>query len=131
MLMDDLHYELSLLEYENSLDDIIEHNHEEDEKKFILNQKLKVIQEELGIEENSDVKNLADRIDTLDCPIRVKNKLHDELNRYKLCNGNSPEIGILRNYIDTLLSLPWNNSTREIYDIDTIKKVLDENHYGI
>ena len=131
MLMDDLHYELSLLEYENSLDDIIEHNLEEDEKKFILNQKLKVIQEELGIEENSDVKALAERIEALDCPIRVKNKLHDELNRYKLCNSNSPEIGILRNYIDTLLSLPWNNSTREIYDIDAIKKVLDENHYGI
>ena len=122
MLMDDLHYELSLLEYENSLDSIIEHNLEEDEKKFILNQKLKVIQEELGIEEKSDITKLEEKIENLECPARVKSKLNDELERYKLCNSNSPEIGIVRNYIDTLLSLPWNNSTREIYDIDSIKK---------
>ena len=76
MLMDDLHYELSLLEYENSLDDIIERNLEEDEKKFILNQKLKVIQGELGLKENSDVQKLSEKIQKLDCPERIKTKLN-------------------------------------------------------
>lgn len=131
MLMDDLHYEISLLEYENSLDDIIEKNLQEDEKKYILNQKLKVIQEELGIEEKNEIQILQDKIDGLDCPIRIKNKLLEELNHYKLCNSNSPEVGILRNYIDVLLSLPWNNSTRENIDLDSIKKSLDESHYGL
>ena len=131
MLIDDLHYELSLLEYEKSLDDIIDRNLEEDEKKFILNQKLKVIQEELGIEENSDIKLLEERIEKLDCPPRISKKLKEELNRYKLCNSNSPEIGMLRNYIDTLLSLPWNKSTKENMDTLSIRKSLDESHYGL
>ena len=131
MLMDDLHYELSLLEYENSLDDIIEKNLEDDQKRFILNEKLKIIQNELGIEENSDIKTLSERIDKLDCPIRIKEKLNDELKRYKLCNSNSPEIGILRNYIDTLLSLPWNVSTKENNNIESIRRLLDDSHYGL
>ena len=131
MLMDDLHYELSLLEYENSLDDIIERNLEDDQKKFILNEKLKIIQEELGIKEDSDVEKLSEKINNLDCPIHIKKKLDDELNRYKLCNSNSPEIGILRNYIDTLLSLPWNVSTKENMNIGNIRKILNESHYGL
>ena len=131
MLMDDLHYELSLLEYENSLDDIIERNLEDDQKRFILNEKLKIIQDELGIEENSDVKALSEKIENLDCPPRIKEKLNEELNRYKLCNSNSPEIGILRNYIDTLLSLPWNISTKENTNLESVRKVLDESHYGL
>ena len=131
MLIDDLHYELSLLEYENSLDDIIERNLEDDQKRFILNEKLKIIKDELGIEENNDIKILTERIDNLDCPIRIKEKLNEELNRYKLCNSNSPEIGILRNYIDTLLSLPWNISTKENNNIESIRKVLNDSHYGL
>ncbi len=131
MLIDDLHYELSLLEYENSLDDIIERNLEDDQKRFILNEKLKIIQDELGIEENSDVKILSEKIDNLDCPPRIKEKLNEELNRYKLCNSNSPEIGILRNYIDTLLSLPWNISTKENTNLESIRKTLNDSHYGL
>lgn len=131
MLMDDLHYELSLLEYENTLDDTIEYNLSEDEKKFILNQKLKVIQNELGLKENSDIDNLTKRIEELDCPIRIKSKLKSELERYKLCNSNSPEVGILRNYIDTLLSLPWNISTKDNTNIESIRKSLDESHFGL
>ena len=131
MLMDDLHYELSLLEYENSLDDIIEKNLEDDQKRFILNEKLKIIQDELGITENSDVTALSEKINNLDCPPRIKEKLNEELNRYKLCNSNSPEIGILRNYIDTLLSLPWNISTKENSNIESIRRVLNDSHYGL
>ena len=131
MLIDDLNYELSLLEYENSLDNVIEKNLEEDQKKYLLKEKLKIIQDELGIEENSDVTLLQNKIDNLDCPVRIRKKLNEELARYKLCNSNSPEIGILRNYIDTLLSLPWSVSTRENTDIESIKKSLDESHYGL
>ena len=130
-LIDDLNYELSLLEYENSLDTVIEHNLEEDQKKYLLREKLKIIQDELGIEDNSDIKLLQDKIDKLDCPVRVRKKLNEELARYKLCNSNSPEIGILRNYIDTLLSLPWSISTRENMNIESIRKSLDESHYGL
>lgn len=131
MLVDDLHYELSLLEYENSLDDLVERNLEDNQKEFILREKLKIIQEQLGTEENSDIANLVSKISNLECPIYIKKKLEEELERYKLCNSNSPEIGIIRNYIDTLLSLPWEKSTKDNNDISNIKKILDESHYGM
>lgn len=131
MLMDDLHYELSLLEYENSIEEKIEENLDSEQKKYILNEKLKAIQEELGINENPLLTKLKEKIDNFDCPARIKERLNEEFERYKLCNSNSPEIGMLRNYIDTLLSLPWNESTRENNDIASIRKVLDESHYGL
>ena len=131
LLKDDIAFELSLLNYENSLDNEIEKNLEEGQKKYILKEKLKLIEEELGIKENSDTLKLQEKIDKLECPTRIKNKLYDELERYKVCNSNSPEIGIIKNYIETLLSIPWNISSRENYDIDAIKKSLDESHYGL
>ena len=131
MLMDDLHYELSLLEYENNIEEKIEYNLNNEQKKYLLTEKLKAIQEELGIEENSEVAKLRKRIDEFDCPERIKKRLEEELERFKLCNSNSPEIGMLKNYIETLLSLPWNVGTRENLDIANIRKVLDQSHYGL
>ena len=129
-LIDDIQYELSLLEYEESIDEVTFHNLEEEQKKYLLREKLKIITKELG-EEIGDDLLLKKKIDELECPIRIKTKLNEELERYKLCNSNSPEIGILRNYIDTLLMLPWSVSTRENNDLDSIRKSLDESHYGL
>lgn len=131
MLIDDLHYELSLLEYEDSLDQRVEENLEVNQKEFILREKLKVINEELGLEENSEINILYNRLDELDAPNYVKERLINEIERYKLCNSNSPETGILRNYIETLLDLPWNKSTDDNDDIEDIKKTLDNSHYGL
>ena len=131
ILKDSIIFELSLLKYENNLDNEIEKNLEEGQKKYILKEKLKLIEKELGIQENSDALKLQNEIDNLECPKKIKDKLYEELERYKVCNSNSPEIGIIKNYIETLLSIPWNNSSRENYDIDTIRKSLDETHFGL
>lgn len=131
MLLDDLHYELSLLEYEETIDDMVDRNLDISQKEFILREKLKVINAELGIEENSDIKFLEDRLNNLDCPINIKKRLKEEIDRYKLCNSNSPEIGMLRNYIETLLSLPWNVSTEDNTNINLFKESLDNSHYGL
>ena len=131
ILKDSIIFELSLLKYENNLDNEIEKNLEEGQKKYILKEKLKLIEKELGVQENSDALKLQDEIDNLECPKKIKDKLYEELERYKVCNSNSPEIGIIKNYIETLLSIPWNNSSRENYDIDTIRKSLDETHFGL
>ena len=131
ILKDSILFELSLLNYENTLDNEIEKNLEDGQKKYILKEKLKLIEKELGIKENNDVIKLQEKIDNFDCPLRIKDKLNEELERYKVCNGNSPEIGIIKNYIETLLSIPWNTSSRENYDIEAIRKSLDESHYGL
>ncbi len=131
MLVDDLHYELSLLEYESSLDDRVEVNLDNSQKEFILREKLRIINEELGIEENPDVAKLKDKLEHLDAPLHVKNRISEDLERYKLCNANSPEVGILRNYLDTLFALPWNKSTKDNNDIKSIKEILENSHYGL
>ena len=131
MLVDDLHYELSLLEYETSLDERVEINLENNQKEFILKEKLRIINEELGISENPDVDRLETRLKNLDAPKNIKKRIEEEINRYKLCNANSPEVGILRNYLDTLLSLPWNTSTKDNTNIKSIKDILEKSHYGL
>ena len=131
ILKDILLFELSVLKYEDVLDNEIEKSLEESQKKYILKEKLKLIEDELGIKEDNDAEKLREKIEQFDCPPRIKNKLKEEFTRYKICNSNSPEIGIIKNYIDVLLSIPWNNSSRENYDIESIRKSLDESHYGL
>ena len=131
MLIDDLHYELSLLAYENSLDEMVEQNLENNQKEFLLREKLKVINQELGINETSDIDKIIKQFNKLEAPLYIKNRLKEEIDRYKLCNSNSPEIGMIRNYIDTMLSLPWSKSTKDNNDINSIQKLLEESHYGL
>lgn len=131
MLIDDLRYELSLLMYEVSLDEIVEQNIEQNQKEFLLREKLKVINEELGINENNDIEKITRQFNKLEAPLYVKNRLKEEIERYKLCNNNSPEVGILRNYIDVLLSLPWSKTSKDNNDIESIKNLLNESHYGL
>jgi len=131
MLIDDLRYELSLLMYEISLDELVEQNIENNQKEFLLREKLKVINEELGINENNDIEKITRQFNKLEAPLYVKNRLKEEIERYKLCNSNSPEVGILRNYIDVLLSLPWSKTSKDNNDIESIKNLLNESHYGL
>ena len=131
MLIDDLKYELSLLDYEKELDDRVEKELEENQKEFILKEKLRVINEELGNSEISEAEELENKLESFSCPANIKKRLSQEINRYRLCNSNSPETGIIKNYIDTLFSLPWNNSTKDNEDILAIKKSLDDSHYGL
>lgn len=131
MLIDDLKYELSLLDYEKSLDERVEKKLEENQKEYILKEKMKVINQELGLNELSIYDEYENKLRDFDCPINVKKRLNEEINRYRLCNENSPETGIIRNYIDTLFSLPWNVFTKDNEDINDIRKKLDESHYGL
>ncbi len=131
MLIDDLNYELSLLNYEQELDEKVERNLEESQKEYILREKIKVINEELGITEPNILDELEDKLLNFDCPINIKNRLQEEINRYKLCNSNSPEVGIIKNYIDTLFSLPWNVSTKDTEDFLEVKEKLNDSHFGL
>ena len=131
MLIDDLNYELSLLSYEKSLDEMVDRSLETSQKDFILREKLKIINEELGIKENNDGCLLEEKLEKIVCPINIRERLKDEIRRYKLCNSNSPEIGMLRNYIDTLLSLPWDKKTNDNDNILEIQTILENSHYGL
>ncbi len=131
MLLDDIEYELSILNIEEEIDLKVNHKIDESQKEFYLKEKLNIIKEELGETENTEYKVLEEKIKKLNAPKGIKKRLEIELNRYKSCNNNSPEIGIIRNYIDILLNLPWNKSSEEVYDVEKIKNSLESTHFGL
>ena len=130
MLLDDIEYEKSIISIEEELDLKVNHELNKSQKEFYLKEKLNIIKEELG-ENESEYLELEDKIKNLEAPKAIKKRLEIELNRYKSCNSNSPEIGIIRNYIDILLNLPWNKSSREFFDPESIRNSLEATHFGL
>lgn len=131
MLIDDLNYELSLLNYEQELDYKVERNLEDSQKEYLLKEKLKVINEELGIGTKNEFDELENSFNSFEGPDYIKNRLREEINRYKLCNNNSPEVGILKNYIDLIFNLPWNKSTKDTENFLEVQEILNRSHYGL
>lgn len=100
------------------------------QKDFILREQIKVITEELGDDEK-EYKKLKEQIGNLDAISEVKDKLLLELERLNRMSINSPEFGMLRNYFDWAITLPWGKYTQDNYDLKNVRKVLDTDHYGL
>ena len=131
MLLDDIEYELSISEIEQQIDLKVNKKIEDSQKEFYLKEKINTIKEELGENDNNEVDYLEEKIKKLDAPKAIKKRLETELNRFKSCNSNSPELGIIRNYIDVLLNLPWNKKSKEIFDVKKIRNTLESSHFGL
>lgn len=130
MILDDIEYELSIIDIEKEIDLKVSKELDKSQRDFYLKEKLNIIKEELG-ETDNEYLELEEKIKKLDAPKGIKKRLEIELNRYKSCNSNSPEIGIIRNYIDILLNLPWNKSSKEVFDIEKIRTSLENTHFGL
>jgi ATP-dependent Lon protease len=132
-LLLDLNKEIKIIKVEQDIDDKVNENLQTSQKQFILKEKLREIKKELGEKslKDEDVEKFNDTLNKLNLNERTARKLQDEIEKYSLASDNSPETTILRNYIDMLLSLPWNKSSKEITDINKVKKALDSTHYGL
>lgn len=129
MLLD----ELEVLEIEMQIraktrDRMMDHQREN-----ILREQIRTIQMELGGEQDemSEEQEYARRIDELDAPDAVREKLHKELDRMMKQPYGSSEASVGRNYLDVCLSLPWNVKTAEKADVNAARSVLDKDHYGL
>ena len=133
MIMEDIRDDIHILEIERKIDEKLSHDIEESQREYVLREKIRVIKEELGDinDKDSDIEKLREKTKKLSCPEKVKNRLLLEINRYETSNPNSPEVGIIRNYIDWLLDLPWKNYTVDNKDLRKVKDVLDDSHYGL
>lgn len=133
LLIEDLHKEIETVKLENSIESKLRDRLDEEQKNYILKEKIKLIKEEIGeldIKEG-DIKKLKDKINKMDAPSYIIDRLNEEISRYELMPATSAEIGIIRNYIDWLINLPWNTSTTDNKDIKDIKNKLDKSHYGL
>lgn len=132
-LIKEINVETAVLELENKLDFELKKNLDLAQKEFILKEKIKVIKKELGEKDNknSDIEVFREKLKSLKLPEKVEKKVLKELERYEMTSEISPEISVIRNYIDYLLSVPWNIITRDEKDLSKIRKKLNESHYGL
>lgn len=131
MILDDINRDIEILRLEQKIEANVAVGLEQSQKEFVLREKIKAIREELGEEEQNEAEILKDKINSLDCPKKVKEKLLVELNKYSMSNFSSPETGMIRNYIDWLMNLPWNKYTEDRKDLKKVREILDSSHYGL
>ena len=98
----------------------------------ILREQLKAIRKELGDdEEGAELQQLRDKVEEAGMPDSVKERALKEIDRMQSIPAASPEVGIIRTYVDWLVALPWGPPPAETWDISTAATVLDEDHYGV
>jgi len=133
MILEDIYKDEEMFEVEKNIDLRVKKSIDDNQKEYLLREKIKYIKEELGdttLKEN-EVEEIREKINTLSAPEKIKKRLFNELKRYESLNQASPEIGIVRNYIDTLLNLPWETYTIDNKDLSDVLQQLNESHYGL
>lgn len=125
--------EKELLSLEKKIGQQVKRSMERTQKEYFLREQMKAIQSELGDKEGKggEVEELREKIEQSGMPEETMKAALKELNRYEKLPGNSPESGIIRNYIDWLLSLPWTEATEDVIDLMRAEKVLHDEHYGL
>ena len=133
LLIFDMNQELKVVELETKIESEVEQELSETQKEFYLREKIKMIQRELGDvnTKEDEVANLKYKLSKLKCNARVKEKIRKEISRYESTNSNSPELGTIRDYLDWMLNLPWSRFTKDVNDLNSVKRVLDSSHYGL
>lgn len=133
MILEDIYKDEESFQIENHLDNIIKEEMEKNQKEYILKEKLQLIRQELGDKnlKDSEVFELRKRIAKLDVNYSIKNKIEYEVQRFESLSSSSSEIGIVRDYIECLLTLPWNNKTIDNEDLNDIMNKLNSTHYGL
>ena len=105
---------------------------EKNQKEYVLREKIKVIKAELGEDsQEQEIDNLNAAVRKLKADKTVKERLYKEIEKYKNASFNSGEGSMIKNYIDTLLELPWNKSSKDNDDLKNARRVLNEDHYGL
>jgi ATP-dependent Lon protease len=133
MILDDINRDMEIIKLEKQIEEEVTKQLDESQKEFVLREKIKVIKEELGEsnDKDSEVDSLKEEIESLNCPKKVKKRLLNEVGRYSSLNPNSPELGIIRTYIDWLLKLPWSKTTKDNNDLAKVKTILDNSHFAL
>jgi ATP-dependent Lon protease len=124
--------ELDVLELDRKIDSKVRKSIEKTHKEFYLQEKMKEIQKELGRGDNpSEIDELREKIEKLNASEEAKEKAEKELNRLQQMPPMSAEFGVIRTYLDWILSLPWNERTTSKFNIQQAEEILNEDHYGL
>jgi ATP-dependent Lon protease len=125
--------EIEILTVEKKIRSRVKKQMEKTQKEYYLNEQMQAIQRELGERDEfkSEIQELEEKIRTKKLSKEAETRVKRELRKLKMMQPMSAEATVVRNYIDWVLSLPWEEKTEENYDIEAAERILDEDHYGL
>ncbi len=128
-----LNSEIDILKIEKEIDNKVQENISKSQRKFIIQEQIKILQDELGEDEDAspEFAKIRDQIKKAKMPKDVEAKAIEELNKLKKTPSMSPESTVIRNYLDWLVEIPWSKKTKDNLNIKHVQKILDEDHFGL
>jgi len=131
-LLEQLEHEVDILQVEKRIRGRVKRQMEKSQREYYLNEQVKAIQKELGDgEDGADMEELEKKIIAAKMPKDARKKVDAEFKKLKLMSPMSAEATVVRNYIDTLVNLPWAKKTKIKHDLGFAEAVLNEDHYGL
>jgi ATP-dependent Lon protease len=131
-LLSQLETEIDILQVEKRIRGRVKRQMEKSQREYYLNEQVKAIQKELGEgEEGADLEEMEKRIKRAHMPKDARKKAEAELKKLKLMSPMSAEATVVRNYIDTIVNLPWKKKSKISKDIKLAQEILDKDHYGL
>jgi len=131
-LLGQLEAEIDILQVEKRIRGRVKRQMEKSQREYYLNEQVKAIQKELGEgEEGADIEEMDKRIKAARMPKEARAKVDAELKKLRLMSPMSAEATVVRNYIDTVVNLPWKKRSKVSKDIAGAEKILDQDHYGL
>ncbi len=131
LLLTNLIHETEVSQIHRELQEKVKTNIDKNQKDYVLREQMKVIREELGEDLLSDADEYEQKLSSLKADKEVKEKLQKEIDRLKGMPGGGQESNVIRTYIETLLELPWNKTSKDNNNIQHAKDILEEDHYGL
>lgn len=133
LLIDFLIREVKVLQVESDIMARVKEQMDENNRDYFLREEAKAIAEELGEKEGNfkDVEEYRKKLDDMDCPSYVTERIEKELDRLLRLNSQSPESAVAKSYLDVIFSLPWNKTTSENSDIANARDIIERDHYGM
>ena len=125
--------EISILGVEKKIAMKVREQVDENQKEYFLREQLKAIENELGEKDgtSAEIAEYKKKIKKLKLPQEANEKLENELKRLSKTNPQSPEGGVIRTYLDWICELPWNTSTKDNFDLEHAREILERDHYGL
>ena len=132
-LVYDLSIELQVAQLDVKLDEVLRNEFEENQREYVLREKLEVIKKELGEDELKDemIADYLERINNLKASSKLKNKLTNEVKKLDYTTESNPEVSSIRNYLDLILDLPFGIYSSDEKNLDKIMEVLNSTHFGL
>lgn len=132
-ILEDLNREKEIQKLEDKINEDVKKSIDDSQKEYYLREKMKAIQNELGESGRTEeeIDELKQKIENAGMPDKIKQKALKELKRYQITSSQNAESGIIRSYLEFIVSLPWSEETKDSDDIKAVEKILDKNHFGL